>query len=104
MNSQLAARRIVFFLGMVAAVVPGAETTVAASAVKERSRPNILLVIADDWSLATSVRTAAPGSKPRPSIGWCAAKGVLFSSAFTNNLKCSPCRASFVNRSQYLAA
>ncbi len=58
-------------------------------------RPNVLIAIADDWSYGhagvygcTWVLT--------PAFDRVAREGVLFKNAFTNNPKCSPCRASLL--------
>jgi N-sulfoglucosamine sulfohydrolase len=58
-------------------------------------RPNIVLVIADDWSFG---HAGAYGCKwiKTPAFDRVAREGVLFSNAFTNNPKCSPCRASLL--------
>ncbi|RYD69747.1 MAG: heparan N-sulfatase, partial [Verrucomicrobiaceae bacterium] len=66
--------------------------TVAAAA---ENRPNILVVIADDWSNGHS---SAQGAKwiNTPAFDRVVKEGVLFKNAFTSNPKCSPCRASFL--------
>ncbi|WP_435016294.1 sulfatase family protein [Tundrisphaera sp. TA3] len=77
---------------MIAALgVLAASTTRAADA----PRPNILLVIADDWSFG---HAGAYGCRwiRTPNFDRVAREGVLFSNAFTNNPKCSPCRASLL--------
>jgi N-sulfoglucosamine sulfohydrolase len=58
-------------------------------------RPNFLLVIADDWSYG---HAGVYGCKwiTTPAFDRVAREGVLFSNAFTNNPKCSPCRASLL--------
>ena len=58
-------------------------------------RPNILLAIADDWSYG---HAGAYGCKwvRTPAFDRVAREGVLFANAFTNNPKCSPCRASLL--------
>ena len=45
--------------------------------------------------MATPGLTGAGGSRRRRSTGW-RAEGVLFANCFTNNPKCSPCRASIL--------
>lgn len=59
------------------------------------SRPNILFVIADDWSHG---HAGAYGAKwlRTPNFDRVAAEGVLFTNAFTSNPKCSPCRATIL--------
>lgn len=58
-------------------------------------RPNILLVIADDWSFGHAGAYGCEWIKT-PAFDRVAREGVLFSHAFTNNPKCSPCRASLL--------
>lgn len=57
-------------------------------------RPNILFAIADDWGLHAGVF----GTEwvKTPAFDRVAREGVLFKNAFTNNPKCSPCRASIL--------
>ncbi len=58
-------------------------------------RPNILFVIADDWGYG---HAGAYGCEwvETPAFDRVAREGVLFSNGFTNNPKCSPCRASLL--------
>lgn len=58
-------------------------------------RPNILFVIADDWSYG---HAGAYGCKwiRTPAFDRVAREGVLFQNAFTSNPKCSPCRATIL--------
>src|SRR4051794_24622943 len=58
-------------------------------------RPNILFVIADDWSHG---HAGAYGCKwiKTPNFDRIAREGVLFNNAFTSNPKCSPCRATIL--------
>ena len=72
----------------------GRRTTAEARNTDAR-RPNILLVIADDWSYG---HAGAYGCQwiNTPAFDRVAREGVLFSHAFTNNPKCSPCRASLL--------
>lgn len=68
----------------------------APAAVSQRGkRPNILFVIADDWSHG---HAGAYGCKwiHTPSFDRVAREGVLFTNAFTSNPKCSPCRATIL--------
>ena len=60
-----------------------------------RKRPNILVIIADDWSNGHS---GIHGTKwiNTPAFDRVAREGILFKNAFTSNPKCSPCRASFL--------
>src|SRR4051794_2437107 len=66
-----------------------------AAGADEAKRPNILLVIADDWSYG---HAGAYGCRwiRTPAFDRVAREGALFSHAFTNNPKCSPCRASLL--------
>ncbi|MCP5111349.1 MAG: sulfatase [bacterium] len=59
------------------------------------ARPNILYVIADDWSHG---HAGAYGSKwvKTPGFDRIAREGVLFNNAYTSNPKCSPSRASML--------
>jgi arylsulfatase A-like enzyme len=61
----------------------------------ESRRPNIVVAIADDWSFG---HAGVLGCKwiSTPAFDRVAREGVLFSHAFTNNPKCSPCRASLL--------
>jgi N-sulfoglucosamine sulfohydrolase len=58
-------------------------------------RPNILFIIADDWSWG---HAGAYGCKwiKTPAFDRVAREGALFNNTFTNNPKCSPCRASIL--------
>jgi arylsulfatase A-like enzyme len=60
-----------------------------------QKRPNILLVIADDWSHG---HAGAYGAKwiRTPNFDRVAREGVLFTNCFTSNPKCSPCRATIL--------
>jgi N-sulfoglucosamine sulfohydrolase len=82
-----------FFLGTCCASLTVATSVVASTTVPHR--PNIVLVIADDWS---KDHAGAYGCKwiKTPAFDRVAREGVLFTNAFTNNPKCSPCRASLL--------
>src|SRR5262249_14586159 len=58
-------------------------------------RPNILFVIADDWSHGNAGAYGCRWIKT-PAFDRVAREGALFSNCFTNNPKCSPCRASIL--------
>src|SRR4051794_19582640 len=58
-------------------------------------RPNLLLAIADDWSNGHSSIAGCRWVKT-PAFDRVAREGALFSNCFTNNPKCSPCRASLL--------
>jgi N-sulfoglucosamine sulfohydrolase len=66
----------------------------ASLAAEPSKRPNILFAIADDWGL----HAGAFGTEwvKTPAFDRVAREGVLFKNAFTNNPKCSPCRASLL--------
>jgi len=83
-------RLLASFVGVLAALAAR-----PASAESARPRPNILVIILDDWGWrdagaygATWVRT--------PTFDRIAREGVLFRHAFTSNPKCSPSRASLL--------
>jgi N-sulfoglucosamine sulfohydrolase len=58
-------------------------------------RPNLLLAIADDWSNGHSSIAGCRWVKT-PAFDRVAREGARFSNCFTNNPKCSPCRASLL--------
>lgn len=74
------------------ACLPGSRAPAAEDALR---RPNILLVIADDWSYGHS---SLDGCKwvNTPNFDRVAREGVRFVHCFTSNPKCSPCRASLL--------
>ncbi len=67
----------------------------AAAPGDEPRKPNILFVIADDWGYG---HAGAYGCHwiNTPGFDRVAREGVLFTHTFTNNPKCSPCRASLL--------
>ncbi len=67
---------------------------IAARAAEEK-RPNILFAIADDWGWPHAGAYGCEWVKT-PIFDRVAREGVLFKNAFTNNPKCSPCRASIL--------
>ena len=79
------------FLGAATALAGGSAQLLAQGA----RRPNILLVIADDWGHG---HAGAYGCKwvNTPNFDRVAREGVLFTNAFTSNPKCSPCRATIL--------
>lgn len=87
-----ASRRAFIFhpLALVVALVASGSLNAA-----EPERPNILFVIADDWSHG---HAGAYGCKwvNTPAFDRVAREGMLFANTFTNNPKCSPCRASIL--------
>lgn len=62
---------------------------------QDPSRPNILLVIADDWSYGHAGVYGCSWIQT-PAFDRVAREGVLFTHAFTSNPKCSPSRASLL--------
>ena len=69
--------------------------TMAEDEAKGAKKPNILLVIADDWSHGHAGAYGASWIKT-PAFDRVAREGVLFANCFTNNPKCSPTRASIL--------
>ena len=93
MMSPAMTKHTMLALGLCVALLT-VRTSVAAS-LDDAKRPNILMVIADDWS---NDHAGAYGCKwvKTPAFDRVAKEGVLFSNVFTNNPKCSPCRASIL--------
>jgi N-sulfoglucosamine sulfohydrolase len=73
-------------------VAPGAGHAALAGGAE---RPNILIAIADDWSFGHAGAYGC-GWVKTPAFDRVAREGVLFKSGYTNNPKCSPCRASLL--------
>jgi len=70
--------------------------SLAASGPSQQTKtPNILLVIADDWSYGHAGAYGCSWVKT-PAFDRVAREGVLFKHAFTSNPKCSPCRATLL--------
>lgn len=68
----------------------------------EPSRPNILMIFADDWGRhASSYAKLEPGGindiVQTPNFDRVAKRGVLFRNAFVNAPSCTPCRSSFMS-------
>ena len=74
----------------------------AATPIHAAERPNILFVIADDWSHGHAGAYGCRWIKT-PAFDRVAREGVLFANCFTNNPKCSPCRASILTGRNTLA-
>src|SRR5882724_11471848 len=70
-------------------------TGAAAAYAQAPKRPNILLVIADDWSHGHAGAYGCTWVKT-PTFDSISREGVLFANAFTSNPKCSPCRATIL--------
>ncbi|GIW92875.1 MAG: heparan N-sulfatase [Pirellulaceae bacterium] len=82
------------FVGLTVCLAIGVSTSAAAQP-RADTRPNILLMIADDWNWnhagvygCTWIRT--------PTFDRVAREGLLVRNCFTSNPKCSPCRASIL--------
>ncbi len=93
MMIQAISTRKLLVLGVWGALLTCRASAEASTA--DPNRPNIVLVIADDWSYG---HAGAYGCKwiSTPAFDRVASEGILFSNAFTNNPKCSPCRASLL--------
>ncbi len=93
MKNQSQAGRALLVLGMCFTLLTAGPSTAAIA--RDGRRPNILFIIADDWSWG---HAGVYGCKwiQTPTFDRVAREGALFSNAFTNNPKCSPCRASIL--------
>jgi N-sulfoglucosamine sulfohydrolase len=67
----------------------------AATGAAAKERPNVLFIIFDDWGWRDAGAYDSTWVKT-PNFDRVAREGVLFKHAFTNNPKCSPCRASIL--------
>jgi N-sulfoglucosamine sulfohydrolase len=76
-------------------LLAGLTVSAASAGAGAPKRPNILFVIADDWSYG---HAGVYGCKwvNTPAFDRVAREGVLFRNTFTSNPKCSPCRASIL--------
>ena len=83
-------RRALILVGF--CVIP---TGGGAASAQDAQRPNILFMIADDWSSGHAGAMGCTWIKT-PAFDRIAREGVLFRNAFTNNPKCSPTRASLL--------
>lgn len=70
-------------------------TWAGTSLADDHDRPNLLFVIADDWGSGHAGAYGCTWVKT-PAFDRVAREGALFQNAFTNNPKCSPCRASIL--------
>lgn len=96
MQKSIAVRAtILAFLFLIGNLESGTPSAIAGAAVQQTKHPNLLLVIADDWSHGHAGAYGCAWIKT-PSFDRVAREGVLFSHCFTNNPKCSPCRASLL--------
>ncbi|WZO98337.1 sulfatase [Isosphaeraceae bacterium EP7] len=91
--SSLVTGRAVFAVGFCGILLMARAADAAPP--RDDKRPNIVLVIADDWSSGHAGAYGCSWIKT-PSFDRVAQEGVLFRNAFTNNPKCSPCRASLL--------
>ena len=78
------------FLGSAAAAL-----AVGSGTAQTARRPNILFTIHDDWSHGHAGAYGCEWVRT-PTFDRVAREGVLFTSAFTSNPKCSPCRATIL--------
>jgi arylsulfatase A-like enzyme len=62
---------------------------------KEKARPNILFIIADDASKRSFGAYGSTSTKT-PAFDSLAKEGVTFTNAYNNNPKCSPARAAIL--------
>lgn len=86
-----------FFIGHALVNLGAVQFAAAADEVPggDKSRPNILLVIFDDWSWNHSGAYGCDWIRT-PNIDRVATEGVRFTNFFTSNPKCAPCRASLL--------
>ena len=87
--------KLVAFIGLALTALQCPPASALASEPGGAKRPNILIAIADDWSYG---HAGAYGCRwvDTPAFDRVAREGVHFKNAFTNNPKCSPCRASLL--------
>jgi N-sulfoglucosamine sulfohydrolase len=93
MKSQPRAGRALFVLSVCFTLLTGGP--LAKAGAQDTRRPNILFIIADDWSWGHAGAYGCQWIKT-PAFDRLAREGVLFNNTFTNNPKCSPCRASIL--------
>jgi N-sulfoglucosamine sulfohydrolase len=88
-------RPLILVLVALASVRGAGELRAQPAAGNAARRPNILFVIADDWSRE---HASAFGCKwvNTPAFDRIVREGVSFNNCFTSNPKCSPCRASLL--------
>ena len=87
--------RTSIMLGWCVALLAGWSSGAAPARADEAKRPNILFVISDDWGHGHAGAYGCRWIKT-PAFDRVAREGVLFANCFTNNPKCSPCRASIL--------
>lgn len=93
MTSRPPASRVPFILGVGLLLLTSGAS--AAAETQDARRPSILFIIDDDWSWGHAGAYGCQWIKT-PAFDRIAREGVLFTSTFTNNPKCSPCRASIL--------
>ncbi len=93
MNPSL--RRPGLLCRLILALLALASFASVAQAAAEKSRPNFLFIIFDDWGWQHAGAYGSTWVKT-PNFDRIAREGVLFKTAFTSNPKCSPCRASIL--------
>jgi len=79
---------------VVSSLILAAAACTAASTVSD-NRPNILLVLADDWGCGDAGAYGRTWIKT-PAFDRLAREGLLFANAYTPNAKCAPSRASIL--------
>jgi N-sulfoglucosamine sulfohydrolase len=88
-------RRWGLMIGLGLVTLAGGVSAQLASCCGAAERPNILLIIFDDWNGNHAGAYGCTWVKT-PHFDRIAREGVLFRNAFTSNPKCSPCRASIL--------
>ncbi len=87
--------RTSILLGWCVALLAGWSSGAAPARADEAKRPNIVFVISDDWGHGHAGAYGCGWIKT-PAFDRVAREGALFANCFTNNPKCSPCRASIL--------
>lgn len=88
-------QRLKHFLALATVLLTAPLLTRASAQEGSKKPPNILFAIADDWGYG---HASVYGAKwvHTPAFDRVAREGALFNHCFTNNPKCSPCRASLL--------
>lgn len=89
------AMRVALVLSLYSLLLSGGAAAAAPPSRPNASRPNILFIILDDWGANHASVHGVPWIQT-PNIDRVAREGVIFTNCFTNNPKCSPCRASIL--------
>ncbi len=83
------------FLMLLTALLFGSNTIEMMDKVTKESQPNILFLIADDWSYPHAGAYGDPLVRT-PTFDWLAKEGALFENAYCATPSCSPSRASIL--------